>query len=663
MITQELISYIERQSIKNISKDMIIANLLRAGWHKEDIDEGFLTIESKQKNTEIEIFNEELPKGEEPKTETLQNKTIEPSKVWIPMNMPIKETEKVEIPIISKELNEPPQKVEIINPKYFDAKEELIPTLIPKVEISSTPVILPPKNDVLPVDDFNKSAKKSLAKNLPQEAMLASYKSDSLLADRNGEQLILPKKRKILKWIIFISILILAASLFWYFANGDTSFSFIKKDPKVLLLNNSKILSSLKSYKTETKIEISSPSFSSITYGLISGEAVPSRDKDFLTIDVSGIINQKDGGFLSDTAITAKGSILENNIFSNIKNDGTNLYISDSSFSQILKDESLYSGFIQMNKNEINSMASLFPLKIESKLNKIDIYKILSGGLASYINGENLVEYNELINKADIIEKGEENIKGIETYHYSISANTELFKKLIEKISINFTQNLSEEDVSNLELILGSSTINSFDVWVGKGDSNIYQYSFDFDIPISKIIGFTDASIGDNKINIVWKTTYYDFDIVNNIIMPEDFIPATDFSNSIREIRIKNEIISFREISSALLKKEGTYGKNSNMKGDCANPISGSLFSPLGHTKKAAEEISSISLFLNKILAKNEEGSSCYSNSRAWSLAVPIFNNYNEILSEEEKIKYYFCVDSTGSDKELINPPAGVICK
>lgn len=702
MITQELISYIQKQTIKNTPKDLIIVNLLKAGWHKEDIDEGFLIIEKKQKNNEIEIFNKELPKGQESKTEIISDKTVETPRVWVPMGMPIKEAEKVEISNLdlNDELNEPSEKVEIINPKYFDVKEELIPTLIPKTqtnspeiilpetkitspealsskvengspevgltkkEISTPSVVLPKTESSLSVDNLNSSAKKnSLAKNLPQSAMLSSYKSDLLLVDRTEEELSQPKNRKILKWIIFVSILILAASLFWYFANGDTNFSFIKKDPKILLLNNSKNLSSLKSYKTETRIEISSPSFSDITYGLISGEAVSSANKDFLMVDMSGIVNHKDGKLLSDVAIVAKGSILENNIFSNIKNDGTSLFISNSSFDQVLKDGNLYPGFIQMNKDQMNSMVSLFPQKIESKLKKIDIYTILSGGMASYIDGENLVEYNELINKADIIEKGEEDIKGIKTYHYSISANTELFKKLIDKISTNLTQNFSEEDVSNLESIFGSSTINSFDVWVGKGDSNIYQYSFSIDIPLSKIIGFEDASIGDNKINIVWKTIYYDFDIANNIIIPEDFISATDFSNLIKETRVKNEIIFFEKLASSLLKKEGVYGKNSNTNGDCINPVSGSLYSPLGHTKKAVEEISSISLFINKMLAENDNIGFCFSNSKEWSLSVPVFNNYNEVLSDNEKIKYYFCVDSTGSNKELISPQTGVICK
>ena len=89
------------------------------------------------------------------------------------------------------------------------------------LEAGSEEVLPPLKEDVLAVNSLNTSIKKnSLAKNLPQSAMLSSYKSDLLLVDRKEDELSHPKKRKKLKSIIFILILILTASLFWYFANG-----------------------------------------------------------------------------------------------------------------------------------------------------------------------------------------------------------------------------------------------------------------------------------------------------------------------------------------------------------------------------------------------------------------------------------------------------------
>lgn len=670
MITSELISYIEKQISKNVPKNIIISNLLGAGWYRKDIDEGFLKFENRTKivvpeiiNNKIEIFNEELPMAKEEKPEVIEREEIPPVKIWVPRAVSVTQKEKTEVSVSSLELESPLIIQEKIIQKNLETQKELIPNLIPKKSYNSFDSISVPKKAVQNINNSNinnQLTKNSFVKNLPQGAMLSSFKSDSLLVNKEDEELIIPKKRKFFKWIIFGIVLVLAAGMIWFFANGDTNFSLIKKDPKVLLLNNSDILASLKAYKTETNIEISSPSFSDITYGLLSGEAVSSLDKDSLSINIKGLINKKDNDLISDTLITAKGSILEENVISNIKNNGVDLFISASSFNQMLKEDNTSLDFIKINEKEMNLIPTLFNNKIESKLNKINIYNILEKGLASYINNETMEEYNRLINNAEVIEKGQESIKGINTYHYSINIDKQLLKKLFDKIIENFISDISKEEKDNLNLILGSSTINSFDVWVGKEDNNIYQYSITADIPLSKIIGFEDSSIGDNKIGIKWETTYFDFDETNKIDIPENFILMTDFFNTIVEKRIKNDVISFGKLASTLYKKEGVYGKNSNPNGSCMNPVSGSLFSPLGHVKKASEEISSISLLMKKILGEENENAHCYSDQKAWSFTFPILTDYSE---KTEEIKYNFCVDSTGSNKELINPPVGVVCK
>ncbi len=670
MITSELISYINKQISKDVPKNTIISNLLGAGWHRADIDEGFLTLENNEKiissesqNKEIEIFKAELPKADELKPEIIEKKDTNPSNVWVPRAVPVKQVEKNEVSVSNLELENPIIKQEKTNQENFEKKEEFIPTLIPKKPLNSFDSISVPKKTIQDTKNSNidnQPPKKSLVNNLPQGAMLSSFKSDLLLVNQESPELVKPNKKKFLKWIIFILVLLLAAGMIWFFANGDTNFSLIKKDPKVLLLSNSKTLSSLEAYKTETNIEISSPSFSNITYGLLSGEAVQSLDKDTLIINILGKINRKDNHSISDTLINAKGSVLEDYITSNIKNDGSDLFVSASSFNQMLKEDNSSSDFIKINEKEITLIPRLFNAEVESKLNKINTYSILSNGLASYINSETIGEYNLLINDDEIIEKGQENIKGIDTYHYSINVDKQLLKKLLDKIVDNFISNISKDEKDNLNLILSSSTINSFDVWVGKDDNNIYQYSVMADIPLSKIIGFEDASIGDNKINFKWKTTYFDFDKENEIVIPENSILMTDFFNTVMEKRIKDDVISFGKLASSLYKKQGTYGKSSNLNGSCMDPVSGSLFSPLGHAKKTSEEISSISLLMKKILGEENENAHCYSNQKAWSFTFPILTDYSK---EKGEIKYNFCIDSTGINKELINPPTGLICK
>jgi len=237
-----------------------------------------------------------------------------------------------------------------------------------------------------------------------------------------------------------------------------------------------------------------------------------------------------------------------------------------------------------------------------------------------------------------------------------------LAKNLLSKISDNFVLNLSEVDKDKLAQILGSVTIDSFEVWVGKRDNNIYQYNVVLGVPLSKIIGFEDKSIGNNQINIAWKTTYYDFNVNNNLFMPDTSTSVTDFVNSIEETKIKNDVSFFKQLADSLFKVEGIYGKKSNSSGSCMNPTSGSLFSPTGHTKGAITAISSLSELLNKILKTTDGAGFCYSTPKAWSFAVPISDSYDPIFIPAGGYTSFFCIDSTGATQDLTTPPTGVVC-
>jgi len=674
MTTSLLISYINKQIQNNVSKDLIISKLISVGWHKEDIDEGFLSIdkyheplvennivEAKKEIPKVAIPIIEIPKIEIPKIEIPK---IETPKVWVPIRVPVKEIAMVvqsrELPIEKPEpvkIAQPePVKIEpplplplplTLNPKYFNKKEEIIPTLTPKAPAPKAPAV------------------DSLIKNLSKIPMLSSYQSDLLAVSKIKNEIVKKKSHKIIKWSIFAIIICILVFFIWAFASGyikNINIPFIKKDPKVLLLNNSKVLASLKSYKTETNIDISSPSFANITYGLVSGEALSSGDKDSFSINTIGVINQNAQGLFSDNFVTIKGSLLPNYITTDIKNDGSDLFISVPDLSQIIKENAPPPSLVKINEQQFNLIPPLFSSSIESYLNKINIYKILSSGIPSYINNTTLSAYDELINKVEIIEKGQENIKGIDTYHYSIIADRQLAKNLLSKISDNFVSNLSAPDKDNLSQILGAVMIDSFDVWVGKGDSNIYQYNVVLDIPLSKIIGFEDKSIGDNKININWKTTYYDFNINNNISMPDTFAPAVDFVNAIKETKIKNEFSSFKQLATTLFNAEGAYGSKSNVLGSCMNPTSGSLFSPIGHTKKTITAVSSISSLLNKILGITNNAGFCYSTPKSWSFSIPISINYEPSMVPITGEQHFFCIDSTGASADLITPQTGVVC-
>lgn len=656
MITSQLVSYIEKQIKNKIPKDIIRSKLIRVGWHIDDIEEGFLNI-NLELNTVSPLL--EIKTAEPIKIET---PITEPPKVWTPMSVPIKKEDEA----LYKTIN-------IIKPIEPKKNEEFIPSLIPKLatgafiptNISNVESLKEPIKKITEVKDFSFN-------DLPKIAMLSSFESDSLNANKSGGETVKRKKVNLFKYfkIIIFAILVvgLVFGIVWVIKSGyinikNINIPFIKKDPKVLLLNNSKVLSELTSYKTETSIEISSPSFANISAGLIGGEAIPTLDKDSILINTKGIINQNNGNIISDNSVIIKSSLLPEDITTNIKNHDNSLYVSVPDLSQILKNTVPDPTTVKINDNQFELITPLFKEETKNKLDKINLYKVLSGGITSYINSENLVIYDEFINNAEIIEKDQENIKGIDTYHYSINPDKQLTKKLLNKILKDFTADLSADDVDWLDKILGSVTVSSFEVWVGKSDSNIYQYNIDLDVPISKVIGFDDKSIGNNQINLIMKTTFYDFNTTNEIIIPEEYISVDSFINNINEKKMKKDISSFKQLATNLANVEKSFGNKSNPSGNCMNPVSGSLFSPTGHSSVSNNAVSAISGLLNNILGTTKGAGFCYSTLKDWSFAVPIADNYDITSMPTAEYKYYFCIDSTGATKELITPPVGAVCE
>ncbi|HEY5589290.1 MAG TPA: hypothetical protein VIK86_10120 [Candidatus Paceibacterota bacterium] len=646
----------------------------------------------------------ELPKIEESKIkqtveapiiETSKEKSLkvetpsETYKIWTPMRpaiiedlkpeVPKEENEiivqNVELPLIEEYKLDQTTKIEntneiqkLIKPQDFTTQEELIPNLISKTVADSS--ISENKTNIQKPDvqaAFNETNKNFLFENLPKTAMLSSYENDFSSASKEEKEVVKKKSFKIVKLVIIVlAILLIVAGTTWAFMKGYINIEnlpFIKKDPKILLLNNSKVLSSLKSYKTETNIELSSPSFANITLGIIGGEVIPSLDKDSISISTKGLITQNEQGLLSDNSLVIKSSLLENNIDADIKNSNADVFLTVSDLSQVIKESGSDPITVKINEKQFDLIPSLFPPEVEVELKKINLYKLLSNGMLSYINNDTLNVYDEFINSVKVTEKGQENIKGIDTYHYSINTDRQLIKKLLTKVSDDFTLDISAEDKSKYTDIIGSITVDSFDVWIGKGDNNIYQYNIVLDVPLSKILSYEDKSIGDNKVKFSWKTTYYDFNTPNDISIPKQSTDITDFVKTINEAKIKNEVSTFKQLTTSLFNAEGSFGKISNPKGDCMNPISGSLFSPIGHTKGSSTAIGSISELLNSVLKTTNNEGLCYSTAKAWSFTIPITDNYDVASKPVGGYQSFFCVDNTGATKNLIVPPTGVVCE
>jgi hypothetical protein len=557
----------------------------------------------------------------------------------------------------------------------FLHKQEIGPNFIPKKVVDS--VGPTSQNANQEKSDTKEPVKNATLDNISKVAMISSLQRDIAKAnqDKNKNTNTPDKKKrkgglKILLIILFI--IILGGGGYFAYSKGvldnisldSLGISFIKKSPKELLLNYSNILSSLKSYKTETNIEIISPSLDNISRGLLSGEAIISPEKDSISINTIGSINKENGAFKSDSFVTIKGTVLDKYITTDIKDDGSNLYITiPNNIEDVVKDFILKPSIIKVNQEELNSFYYIFAPDLEGLARKLNLYKILSKSIPSFVDNNVLMVYNDLISNIDVIEKGEENIKGIDTYRYSITTDRSLVKNLLMTITRGVSENLTEEEEERINQVLGSLNIASFDVWVGKGDNNIYQYNIIANVPLSKILGLDDKSIGDNTISVSWKTTYHDFDIINNIVMPDDFVLYLDYLEEMKKENIKKELNYFVDLASALKTKIKNYGYKSNTDGSCMNPVSGSLFSPTGHPKSASQEIGLISELLNEVMSETNNNGYCYSSSSDWSMAVPISESYQKLADGAEVIMTrYYCVDSIGNKLELGKKPDGPVC-
>ncbi|NCU28827.1 MAG: hypothetical protein EOM85_04125, partial [Candidatus Moranbacteria bacterium] len=244
-----------------------------------------------EKRTEI------ISEPKEPVVEPiLDDKEIEAprreDKIWLPKNIPVKEisarddnekdqivVQNIELPQASKEekadlalvkeeirpveikMEEtaPIVKVDEINlinreaQSLLDAQAEVMRSKITG-NISEDIKELPKEEKELP-KNYN-------LENLPKIASISTYPNDMINAvnqiEQSGGVIKKPVNKKMIKWLIGIFVVVILGGLSaWLIMTGQINLKninipFINKDPRALILDNSKILSSLNSYKTET---------------------------------------------------------------------------------------------------------------------------------------------------------------------------------------------------------------------------------------------------------------------------------------------------------------------------------------------------------------------------------------------------------------------------
>ncbi|MFA6386740.1 MAG: hypothetical protein WCW04_03160 [Candidatus Paceibacterota bacterium] len=767
MITLELVEYIKSQLNKNISKDLVVSNLLEAGWRIEDIQEGFLRIdqvkieEPEEVKKNIDRYREPaddtdpLALKEEVKEEKKEESTLGLLKVWTPTNIQpviikeepivVEEIKKIEpeepkskldeikaivekemaaaavttpeIPVVEPSItpvtpiiSTPPvgefefkikipeetkkdEKIEFSTSKELEpynleikGEEQIIPAVVEPVINEVQPVISaatePVVEEVKPVIPATEpisvaplipniptkistptTPSNVMSDIVPRNAMLSSYSRDLLNMTKKEEEVITAtptKKKKILKiTLITIGAILIVGGMIFSFVEGylkipwsNLSFLVVKRDPKVVLLNAYSNISDLKSYKVDTLINISVPALSNITTGLSSGTVVTSNERDSISINTKGIVSHKDLQTIFDYNFNFNSSLLKNDIKTDWKYDGSNFSIAVPKLGEILGKDAPAPAVVSMKKNELGLIVGEFSDNVQGIIKNIDIYNIISNGVPPFVQDQTITTLKEFIGTLEFVEKGKESIHGIETYHYEVTVTRPATKKLLSSFVDLFSLQISEEQKKNLDEALGASSISSFEVWVGKNDDNLYQIKFTLNAPLSKVLRLNDSGIANNEVKLDWMTTFYDLDVENSIVMPSEQMNIKDFVNDIENTKIKNIISAFKPQATLFKNAVGSYGKKSEALGSCTLPLSGSLFSPLGQSKGADTAISSISSSMSSLLLLTKGEGSCYSTSKAWALAAPLYTT---------PISYY-CASSEGDPTTLTGPINGTTC-
>ena len=490
----------------------------------------------------------------------------------------------------------------------------------------------------------------------PKSAMLSSYKQALTSINPEPNNISVNKGRG-LKWIfILIIILLIVSGTVFAFIKGYIKFpdSLIKKDPKIVLLNTTTNFASLKSYKIDTEISISSPSFANITSGLVNEQAVVSNDIDSVTINAKGLVSRNDSSSPNvDYTAIIKGSFIKSDIETEVKYDGNTSYLKIPDLTSILGENSPSPSVVSVPNGQFSLITPELPLSFQDNLQKVDAFQVLSKLMSSSFGTKVSPSFKEFLGNVTMVDKGTENIHGQDTYHYEIVVDGPTSKKFLVDMLNIFASTISADTKTNIEESLGSTTVDSLDVWVGKSDSNIHQYKLALSIPLSKVIGLDDKGIANNKVKLDWTTTYFDFDVPNTITMPLDSMKIEDYIKNIHDMRIKNTLSGFSPVAKNLFNAEGSFGKSQNLSGSCISPVSGSIFSPLGHTKGAVTSVGAIASSMNDLLSLSNGSSLCYSTPVAWAIATPLSSNPN----------LFACVDNAGTLTNLPSAPKGPVCK
>lgn len=619
----------------------------------------------------------------------------EPSSIHTSLPAPASPLFKVQTPVsvvippIVPLSPQPPLVVETIQPEPFSPLPELIPkeeipvkeNLIPKKEdieypdmptLPSTPFSAQTPADVKPIFVKKESSipikpltideppqtLEDIQNNLPGSAIITTY-SRAMMTSNNTSSPVTARpnsfnKKKFIIILGIVFLLSIIAGVIFAFHVGYISLpTFVKKDSKSALLATAYTYNNLSSYKSTTKITISLPLIANITNGLVSGDPTESKDKDSISLTINTARNNDARTNVSDSRIRIQSSLLKNDIISQLVSDSKVTYATIPDLSSILKRNTPPQGIISIKNEQIDSLIALFPNLYVDKIRQSKLYKEMIRN-TSITTKDQIVSYlKDLIKTATVVQKPDETVRGVNTYHYSMIFERQEIKKFLSSTLHISEIPLSDTEKNNLIESFGSTNGTTLDMWVGKDDSIVYQYKLRTTIPLSKVINLDDKGISGNEVVLDWQTEYFDINVPNTIEFPPNSIPTPLYLNLIKDITLKNNVVDLKPAIALLHNAEGSYGKRTNSTGSCTNPNPSSVFSPLGHTKGSINAVGAIADSMKTILTITNGAGACYSTQTAWATSFPLSSNPQSS----------YCIDTKGEVKVLTTPLNGTICK
>lgn len=626
MVTPELAEFIRIELERNLTPEMIREKLLAVGWNAEDIAEGLTS-----------------------------------TKTTTPPVLPVS-------PTINEPLNEAKPQVKSFDP-YRESSSANTTTFkykTPTAEPLSAELIMPVLRTKSLGDMQNQIA------NIPQQSTEAIVPPPSLEQYQNKlEQIVVPPvnvsptgpsfkpapahhfMRTL--FIIVVIILLLGGGAYSYtkgYIKLPFEIPFLKKDPHQILAQVPNAMAGITSFNSSMDIKATFPQVSKIIEMLMAGDTTPTTDTDIVDIHTTFAYadNQMEMSFLgkSTTSATAVGL--------DVKNFGDTLFAKISDGQNLLpKDISLPIDWISISKNDIDSLGPL--------LSNSGIAVPFIGHTDAFLsllaptNLNTVFGFMPITASTVIKENPSQKINGVDVYHYSIAVDNAMIEKFVHTVALSYGFKITDEEWLKINKILSATSVDSFEVWIGKSDRYLYKTNIILTVPLTKVLSLEDKNLSENKLKVELTNTYYNFGSQITIPRPESSVPMPQVvdtvQKSMKDASVKSIMQNLTTAFSNLHTVEKVYGPRSNSNGSCTNPAYGSLFSPTGHKKNASEAIALISENIITFISITGEQSVCYSTPSLWAIATPM-------VSDNTK---YLCADSSGSSTVLLAAPTGAVCK